>query len=237
MHKQISEYINHFLLPYLSGYRQGVSSQQTLVSLTEKWKTILDKKEYAGAVLMDLSKAFDDINHDLLIAKMKVYGFTKNSLRLIKSYQSSRWQRTKINTGFSNWMELLLGVPQVSVLGPLLFNIYINDLFFLTESTNLFNYADDTRFHACDMDLENLVRRLEHDSMLAMQWFESNYMNLNHDKCHFLPSGHKHEMIWTNIEQTKIWESRKQKLLGIIIDRNLCFDEYVLNQCKKAGRK
>ena len=99
------------------------------------------------------------------------------------------------------------------------------------------SYADDTTFHACDMDLENLVRRLEHDSMLAIEWFESNYMKLNQDKCHFLLSGHKHEMIWANIGQTKIWESRKQKLLGIIIDRNLRFDEYVLNQCKKAGRK
>ena len=99
------------------------------------------------------------------------------------------------------------------------------------------NYADNTTFHACDMDLENLVRRLEHDSMLAIEWFESNYMKLNQDKCHFLLSGHKHEMIWANIGQTKIWESRKQKLLGIIIDRNLRFDEYVLNQCKKAGRK
>ena len=87
------------------------------------------------------------------------------------------------------------------------------------------------------MDIENLVGRLEHVSILAIEWFESNYMKLNQDKCHFLLSGHKHEMIWANIGQTKIWESRKQKLLGIIIDRNLRFDEYVLNQCKKAGRK
>ena len=87
------------------------------------------------------------------------------------------------------------------------------------------------------MDLENLVRRLEYDSILVTEWFESNYMKLNQDKCHFLLSGHKHEMIWANIGQTKIWESRKQKLLGIIIDRNLRFDEYVLNQCRKVGRK
>ena len=191
--------------------------QQALVSLIEKWKAILDKNGYAGAVLMDVSKAFDTINHDLLIAKLNAYGFTKNSLRLIKSYLSNRWQRTKFNTSFSSWTELLLGVPQGSVLGPLLFNIYINDLFFLTESTNVCNYADDTTFHACDMDLENLVRRLEHDSMLAIEWFESNYMKLNHDKCHFLLLGHKHEMIWANIGQTKIWQSRKQKLLGIIL--------------------
>ena len=99
------------------------------------------------------------------------------------------------------------------------------------------SYADDTTFHACDTDLENRVRRLEHDSMLAIEWFESNYMKLNQDKCHSLLSGHKQEMIQANIGQTKIWKSRKKKLLAITIDRNLRFDIYVLNQCKKAGRK
>ena len=93
---------------------------------------------------MDLSKAFDTTKHDLLIAKLHVYGFSNESLKLIKSYLTNRWQRTKLNTGFSKWTEILLGVPQGSVLGPLLFNIYINDLFFLTEKTNVCNYADDT---------------------------------------------------------------------------------------------
>ena len=192
---------------------------------------IRQKRICRSSTYRSLKSFFDTVNRDLLIAKLNAYGFTKNSLRLIKSYLSNRWQRTKINSSFSSWTELLLGVPQGSVLGPLLFNICINDLFCLTESTNVCSYADDTTFHACDMDLENFVRRLEHGSMLAIEWFESNYMKLNQDKCHFLLSEHKYEMIWANIGQTKIWESRKQKLLGIIIDRNLRFDEYVLNQC------
>ena len=132
---------------------------------------------------MDLSKAFDTLNHDLLKAKLHAYGFSEKSLQLIKSYLTNRWQRAKVNASFSNWTELLLGVPQGSVLGPLLFNTYINDLFYVTELTNVCNYANDTTFHACDIC--SLIKRSAHDSLLAIAWFESNYMKLNEDKCHF----------------------------------------------------
>ena len=77
---------------------------------------------------------------------------------------------------------------------------------------------------------------MEHDSLLAIEWFQANYMKLNAEKCHLLISEHKHELLWANISRSKLWESEKQKLLGIVIDRNLCFDEY-MSQCKKAGRK
>ena len=124
-----------------------------------------------------------------------------------------------------------------SLLGPLLFNIHLNDVFYLTECTDVCSYADDTTFHACDSDLKDLITRLELDSLLAIEWFQANYMKLNEEKCHLLISGHKHELFWANIRRSKIWESQKQKRLGIAIDRNLRFDECILSQCKKAGRK
>ena len=107
----------------------------------------------------------------------------------------------------------------------------------MAENTNVFNYADNTRFYACDSDLHNLILRLEHDSVLATEWFECNYMKLNQDKCHLLISGHKYESVWANIGSWKIWESNDQKLLGVSNDRDLKFSHYILKQCRKADRK
>ena len=143
---------------------------------------MLDKQGYAAAIIMDLSKAFDTINHELLLAKL-------HALRLIRSYLTERSQRIKINKSFSTWSVLLNGVPQGSVLGPFLFNIYINDLFFIIEQTDICNCADDNTINTCDMSLENLLRRLEHDTHLAIEWFQQNYMKLNEGKCHLLIPG------------------------------------------------
>ena len=237
MQNQINVHIKSFLSPYLCGYRKGFNIQHALISLIERWRKSLDNKGYGGAVLMDLSKAFDTLNHDLLIAKLHAYGFDIKTLKLLHSFLTKRWQRTKVNSSFSTWSELLQGVPQGSVLGPILFNIYLNDLFYLTEMTQVCNFPDDTTFYVCDKDLNILINRIEHDTSLAVEGFENNFMKLNQDKCHLLVSEHKHETVWAKIGEAEIWESNKQKMLGIVIDRNLNFDEYVFDLCKKAGRK
>ena len=102
MHDQISQYINRLFTPYLRGYRKGYSTQQVLLFLTEKWKIVLNSKDYDGAVLMDLSNAFDTINHDLQLTKLYAYVLLKEFLKLIKNYLSNRWQRTKVKLSFSS---------------------------------------------------------------------------------------------------------------------------------------
>ena len=103
--------------------------------------------------------------------------------------------------------------------------------------TQVCNFADDTTFYVCDKDLNTLINRLEHETALVVERFGNNFMKSNQDNCHFLVSGHKHETVWAKIGETKIWESNKQKLFGVVIDRNLNFDKYDFDLSKKSWKK
>ena len=235
MQKQMKAFIESFLSSFLCGYRKGYNTQYALLAMIEKWKKSLDGKGgFAGAILMDLSKAFDTINHELLIAKLEAYGFADSALETMHSYLSDRWQRTKVNSSFSTWKELLCGVPQGSVLGPILFNIYLNDLFY--ELFDVCNFADDTTLYACDMNLDTVLSQLEDNAYTAILWFENNYMKLNQSKCHFLAAGSP-EHLWIRVGNEKIWESQAEKLLGITVDKNLNFESHLKILCKKVNQK
>ena len=237
MLKQMKPFIETFLSKWLCGYRKGYNAQYALTAMVERLKKCLDANGgLYGAILMDLSKAFDTINHELLIAKLSAYGFSDSALQIVFSYLSDRRQRTKVNSSFSNWEELLCGVPQGSVLGPLLFNIYINDMFYQFVDAHVCNFADDTTLTACNIKLGDLLHELEDNTLSAIVWFENNYMKLNQSKCHFLTRG-THEHLWVRVGDEKIWESQSEKLLGMIVDKKLSFDLHLRTLCKKVNQK
>ena len=142
---------------YQYGFRKGFSTQQCLLALLKKWKRSIERGKKFGALLTDLSKAFDCLNHDLLIAKLNAYGFSLPALRLIHDYLSNRKQRTKINNSYSTWTEIIFGVPQGSILGLLFFSFFLGDLFFIVISTDIANYADDNMSYATVNDIDNLI--------------------------------------------------------------------------------
>ena len=139
----------HFIPP-LCGFRKGFSAQYYLTVMPERWKKGLDNGKIARALLTDLSKAFDCLYHELLIAKLRAYGFDNQALLYIHSYVSDRKQRIKVNNYLSGWCDILSGVPQRSILVPLLFNIYLNDISYFTNAVEVTNYADDTTPYAIE---------------------------------------------------------------------------------------
>ena len=128
---------------------------------------------------MDLSKALDCIPHDLLVANLHAYGLSMDAITIIYSYMKRRKQGVKINDTESLFKILLSGLPQGSILGPILFNIFINDLLFFTK---LANFADDNTIYAAKRDLNELLRLLKKESEVAIKWFSDNNMIVNPKK-------------------------------------------------------
>ena len=120
--------------------------------------------------------------------------------------------------------ELLTGVPQGSVLGPLLFNIYLNDLFYIIENTDICNFADDTTPHSSGYNLKEVMEDVEHDCSILVEWFRDNYLTLNADKCHLLVSGFKYEAMYASVGDALLWEENSVKLLGLFTDSELSFN-------------
>ena len=235
MFDQISSYIERFLSPYLFGYRKHHSTEQCLIIMIETWKQSLNNKGAAGAILTDLSKAFDCLNHDLLIAKLEAYGFGKAALKFIYDYLKDRKQRTKVNVAFSSWQELICGVPQGSILGPLLFNIFLNDLFLVIDETKIANYADDNSTYTVKQTVDEMLKTLEAETNTVLNWFKMNEMKSNDDKCHLIVINNNNTSVCLGSEI--IESSNSVELLGVTIDNNLKFIEHVSYLCKKGNQK
>ena len=136
---QISTYVEPYFPSFITGFRKNHNTQHSLLKMLELWKEALDKGTSVGAIFIDLSKAFDTLNHDLLIAKPEANGFSENPLNYIQSHLQNRSQRRNVNNNFTLWKGIFAGIPQGSILVPLLFNIYINDIFLFPDNIFLSN--------------------------------------------------------------------------------------------------
>ena len=157
------------------------------------------------------------------------------SLKILSSYLSNRKQRVRLGSIFSTWHDILTGVPQGSILGPLLFNIFLCDLFLFINNVDIVNYADDNTSYSCNLNTELVIKELENVSINMLRWFESNRMKANPDKYHFLSTDTN--VLEINIGDLIINSTKSEKLLGITIDNKLSFEQHVNNLCNKTSQK
>ena len=205
IYKQVSDYLGNFFSKFQCGFHQGVSAQHCLLDMIEKWKNSIDKGKTFGVLLTDLSKALDCLPHDLIIAKLNAYGFSLSASKLIHNYLSHRKQRTKINSSYVSWEEILFGVPQGSILGPLLFKIFVSDLFSVLSDVEFASYADHNTPYVVKNNIRSVFKSLENTSVELFEWFSDNEMKANRDKCHFITSESKDLVI--KVENNQITNS------------------------------
>ena len=186
---------------------------------------------------MDLSKAFDCVPHDLLIAKLEAYGINENLLAYLHSYLSNRKQCVRINNVISDFEIVLPGVPQVN---PILFNCFFNDFFYFIEKASIHNFADDNTLSMFEETIQNLTALLQTESNTAIEWFQNNNMMVNPGKFQAIIID-KRKKCHTN-ETLKIGDkiikaSSSVKLLGVQTDNQLNFNVHISNICRSAANQ
>ena len=173
--------------------------------------------------------------HDLLIAKLHALNFNMNALNLMFDYLTGRKQRVRINSSFSSYLDTFQGVPQGSILGPLLCNIFLCDLFLFVEEVDIMSYADDNTPYVCSENINVTLEKLEEVGKILFEWFSNNFLKSNADKCHLILN--TDEPFSINIDNEVIKNSNNKKLLGINLNNRLGFDSHVANICSRVRKK
>ena len=247
--KHINKHLVAFLNKYKvihanqSGFRQKHSCQTALVKLIDQWMACIDRGDIVGSVFLDFRKAFDLVDHSILIDKLSLYKCQGPDLSLISSYLQSRQQVIDSGKGLSTPAYIKSGVPQGSILGPTLFLIFINDLPLHMEYCDIDLFADDATFHANGKTKSEVEPKLQTDGNNSKSWAKHHKMQIHYDKTSCMTLGSRHRTqnkaskLDITIDGNEIKQVDKQKLLGVYIDENLLWTTHIDYLCSTISTK
>ena len=232
MHSRLYAFFDehHILFKNQFGFKKKCSTIHSLIEITEKIKESIDNGKYGCGIFIDLKKAFDTVNHKILLLKLEHYGVRGELLKWFESYLTDRKQYVFYNGISSEVLKITCGVPQGSVLGPLLFLIYINDLPTISDKLQFFLFADDTNIYFDSHDLKIIEKTVNHELKKLTLWLNVNRLALNVSKTNFVifrankPIDHNVTLV---MNKKALEQKNHVKYLGVLVDEHLRWDSNV----------
>lgn len=220
------------------GFRNKRSTSMAVMEAVEEVTNAWEKREYAVGIFIDLKKAFDTLNHEILLKKLEMYGIRGIALQWMKNYLSKRTQFVKIGEKSSSCLEISCGVPQGSILGPKLFNLYINDLFKASKTLKMVLFADDTNLFYSNENYGELIRTINVELVRVKSWMDKNKLslNLNKTKAMFFGKYKANSNIKLNIDGVEIEKVSEYKFLGVTIDEKLTWKPHIKHVQSKVSK-
>jgi retron-type reverse transcriptase len=233
IHKRLYKFVSCYNLLHENqfGFRPGLSTEMAILQVYNNIISALDSRKHTVGVFLDLSKAFDTINHDILLSKLAHYGIRGIALEWFRSYLNDRFQFVTYNSHKSPLLNISTGVPQGSILGPLLFILYINDLFYVCKHSSTTLFADDCNIVASHKNFDQLIEFVNHDLCNISTWFMANKLSLNIKKSNYMFfknrfSNRTYDDIHITINDNNISRVSSTKFLGIILDECLTWNNH-----------
>ena len=244
VHDSLSEFLQEFSLLHKtqSGFRTQHSCETALINMTDSWLNAMDKGKIIGVVLVDFKKAFDLVDHRILLNKLDIYGIKDETLMWFSTYLSNRRQQVSVNNTMSDFKQISYGVPQGSILGPLLFLLFINDLPLYTDNVSTDLYADDTTLYDIQDSMEQIGENLQRAINNLHTWCQNNGMILNSSKTKVMlvTSNQKRQRLHNdnlilNYNNETLSMITNDKILGVYVDNNLTWSEHIKHLSRKIA--